>query len=406
MPLRTGAAALVFACLHEGANAITFRNAVSEFPSFDAFIQENGRAYALSSSEYNIRREIYQRHVAEAAEHNAKPSRSWTARANEYWDWSDEELASLSGARSTAAMKKSAGIARPGFLQQQKGGKRSIDIDLFGDSTSDLPAQVSWTNVSALGHIRKQGACGSCWAVAAVTVLDAHAEIHTGHQRFFSAQQIVSCMPNPQECGGQGGCRGATAGMAFDWVMKNGCAEEHDVPYQAQDTPCTMQPNMPSAATGLVQDDEPAANANLGGAAFGMTGWNQLPENKYDELLRALATLGPVAVSVAANSGWHHYGFGIFDSCSKDAIMNHAVVAVGYGAEGDKKYWQIQNSWGRGWGEGGRMRLLRHDDEEMWCGTDDKPELGSACKPYPDAVTVCGTCGVLYDSVVPHFQAV
>jgi len=406
MPRRACAAAALLACLHEGANAISLqREAASSFPAFEAFVQTHGRSY--SRSEYEQRQKLYQKHVAEATEQNAKTKRSWTARVNEYYDWSDEELMTLSGQRSTAAQKQAklaaAAAHRPAFLQKSKARR----------DAEDLPASASWTNISSLQHIRKQGACGSCWAVAAVTVLESHAEIHTGKRRTFAAQQIVSCMPNPQECGGQGGCRGATAGMAFEWVLQHGCAEENAMPYQAKDIPCNLQtsgsPTQSLLGMKAMLDDDMddmAPAVNLGGSAFGMTGWHQLSENNYEDLMRAVATQGPVAVSVAANGGWHHYGFGVFDSCDKDAIMNHAVVMTGYGVDGDQKYWQIQNSWGRDWGEDGRMRLLRHDDEGEWCGTDDKPELGSACKPYPDAVKVCGTCGILYDSVVPHFQAV
>ena len=32
------------------------------------------------------------------------------------------------------------------------------------------------------------------------------------------------------------------------------------------------------------------------------------------------------------------------------------------------------------------------------------PQEGSACKPYPKSVTVCGMCGILYDSVAAHFD--
>lgn len=44
----------------------------------------------------------------------------------------------------------------------------------------------------------------------------------------------------------------------------------------------------------------------------------------------ALSTQGPVVVSADA-SNWETYGGGIFDGCGRNAAVNHAVLAVGYG---------------------------------------------------------------------------
>merc|ERR1719281_322245 len=71
------------------------------------------------------------------------------------------------------------------------------------NSTAPLPAEKSWTNLKTMQTIKSQGACGSCWAIAAVTTLEAATELHSS-LRSFSAQEIVSCVPNPKECGGQG----------------------------------------------------------------------------------------------------------------------------------------------------------------------------------------------------------
>jgi len=37
------------------------------------------------------------------------------------------------------------------------------------------------------------------------------------------------------------------------------------------------------------------------------------------------------------------------------------------------------------------------------CGWDKKPQGGSGCNGGPERVWVCGTCGILYDVVAPHF---
>ena len=38
-------------------------------------------------------------------------------------------------------------------------------------------------------------------------------------------QELVSCMPNNDECGGVGGCQGATAELAFDYLAQYGLPE-------------------------------------------------------------------------------------------------------------------------------------------------------------------------------------
>merc|ERR1719198_357064 len=76
---------------------------------------------------------------------------------------------------------------------------------------------------------------------------------------------------------------------------------------------------------------------------------------------------------------------------------------MGYGSDREVDYWEMQNSWGPHWGEGGHIRMLRQNDQTR-CGWDYNPQAGTACKGGPNKVWVCGMCGILYDSVVPHFE--
>lgn len=61
-------------------------------------------------------------------------------------------------------------------------------------------------------------------------------------------------------------------------------------------------------------------------------------------------------MSVAVDaSNWSQYRGGIFNNCNKS--LNHAVLAIGYYADGT---WLIKNSWGS-WGENGNIRLAAGD---------------------------------------------
>merc|ERR1719440_2547507 len=109
----------------------------------------------------------------------------------------------------------------------------------FLQQADDLPKQKIWDSLETFAYVKNQASCGSCWAIASATVLEAHNEIFNGKHRIFSTQQIVDCTPNPRHCGGEGGCKGATAELAMDWVLKNGLVDASELPYTAQEGACT-----------------------------------------------------------------------------------------------------------------------------------------------------------------------
>jgi cathepsin L len=132
-------------------------------------------------------------------------------------------------------------------------------------------------------------------------------------------------------------------------------------------------------------------------------GFVQLRENRAKEVLQTLASVGPLAVAVDA-SQWSLYTSGVFDSCVKEPIVDHAVLLVGYGEDSTLRlpFWKIRNSWGLEFGEQGFLRLHRHapyGDEP--CGWDYDPQKGNGCKGGPSKIWVCGECGVLSDVVYP-----
>ena len=54
----------------------------------------------------------------------------------------------------------------------------------------------------------------------------------------LSPQQLVSCAPNPDDCGGTGGCAGSTQPLAFKYVQEAGGIElGTDYPYKVPAAP-------------------------------------------------------------------------------------------------------------------------------------------------------------------------
>jgi cathepsin L len=74
---------------------------------------------------------------------------------------------------------------------------------------------------------------------------------------------------------------------------------------------------------------------------------------------------------------------------------------VGYGSENGQDYWLVRNSWSPTYGEQGYIRVARAANEQEKCGTDITPQDGLACNGDDTPVTVCGTCGMLFDGSYP-----
>lgn len=342
--------------------------------SFERFIKDFDRDYVANSKEYHHRAGVFAASLAQINAQNSIKERTWTAGVHRFMDWNQDERRALHG------YKPSRKHGHMAALQTEKGSKNNVKVQLnasfhWGDSV---------TNDNISPDFRNQGNCGSCWAISAVEAAEAQlAKSGQGTDR-LSAQALVDCVPNPQHCGGSGGCDGATGELAYSYMKDYGIPFESDLEY-----------------TGKTEDCPSIASSNWGGERrVKVDGWTHLQSNKAEPLMQSLVQNGPTVVAVDAND-WFDYDNGIFNGCSKDAELGHAVLAKGYGEEAGKKYWTIQNSWGADWGEHGSIRLTRHEDEEQWCGMDKKPQEGEGCDGGPPEIEVCGMCGILYDPVIP-----
>lgn len=370
-----------------------------KLPSFDAFIAEHARAYQQGSAEYEQRRRLFEERSASYDRHNRNPQRLWNAAVNGLTDWTEEELRSLRGWRGVVVADERGALRG---ASKRSVGRHELDLK---QKHHALPPSKSWAHLKALQTPRNQGACGSCWAYATAVAMEGCYERAFGAHRRFNPTQLVECAPNPHRCGGDGGCGGSTAEMAMMYVADHGlddrvtCSAGHSSLLERSlgdaDWQLFLQPGVHQVPT-----ESPAHG-------LGLRAWQRLPQNEAEPLMQALVDWGPVAVSLSADF-WGGYSDGIFTGCSANATIDHAVVMIGYGADRDTttNFWHIQNSWGQYWGESGRIRIIRRDTDNVDCGTDFHPEQGTGCEGGPATVTVCGECGILYDSVVPHFSKV
>lgn len=364
---------VAIAALSSGGDALrmkpkTPRHDLSSY-TFERFVEDFGREVVPGSAEHAKREQTFDASLAQIRVHNANPQRLWTAGIHRFMDWDREERRALNGYKPNRKH-------RTAMAALQTNAR-------FGVVLNSTLAE----SYQAQGPpIRNQGNCGSCWAISAAEAVEAQL-MQTGHGNTkLSAQALVDCVPNPQHCGGTGGCDGATGELAYSFMKDYGIPMDSDLSYDARTESCPVGLNAPWPATQRVR----------------LSGWNHIsPNNKAEPLMQSIVNNGPTVVAVDANN-WFDYESGIFDGCDKDATLGHAVLAVGYGQDQGKKYWTIQNSWGAEWGENGFIRILKHEEEDSWCGQDKKPQEGEGCDGGPAEVTVCGTCGILYDPLVPE----
>lgn len=332
--------------------------------SYDDFLMRHPRAsITTSDAEFHLRKRLFEERKSAVVVQNSRAAAMWTATLNSFSDWTEAEKRVLLGYKGHRHVSSTHAIGiSPIFMSATSSVYSPV-----------LPKSVDWRNRLRSGNFsRQQGSCGSCWAMAAIGALEAHLELAVGSATWLSGKQLVDCVPNPQHCGGSGGCAGATTELAFEYVKTHGVGAAGDYLNQCSSTP---------------------AHARI-------RGFVPLPRNRVEPLLHAVAHEGPVAVAVDA-SNWFQYHSGIFNHCAQDAIVNHAVILLGYGQDAIGLSWLIRNSWGLDWGERGCMRVLRHKHDGAHCGTDRAPEEGFGCEGGPKEVQVCGMCGILSDSTYP-----
>jgi cathepsin L len=328
--------------------------------SFEDYLAEHAKNYDIV--EHEARRATFMTNLNIVNEHNSNIDKSWFMTVNEFTDWTNDEFRAK----------------RMGKLPELD--QREYVGEFEATGVEGLPDSVDWrTKDGVVTPVKDQGGCGSCWAFSTVETLESHLAIATGNAApLLSAQQVVSCAPNPNQCGGTGGCQGSIQTLGFNYTKTAGITTEDSYPYQGVTGQCEQSKIEPIATN---------------------DGYIKLKVNDYASLVSAVATKGPIAISLAAgSSGWQFYGGGVLTSC--DCVQDHAVQLVGYGTESED-YWLVRNSWGPSWGEKGYIRIKRFGEGKEPTCSDTKPQDGEACKGDTTPRTYAGLCGIMGSSSYP-----
>ena len=180
--------------------------------------------------------------------------------------------------------------------------------------------------------IRNQGSCGSCWAFAAISVVEtSHAKIF-GKKHQLSEQQLLDCSARDN------GCNGGWPTGTFEHIQNNGVAYLNEHPYLGRETGCS--------------------SSKLKGIKF-VKSFDYCENDCTEEKIYKLLTRGSLVTAMNADDtvmNWRPKSeTSIFPGkgCSSTDSVNHAVVISGYKNVGGHNCFIMRNSWGTGWGFGG-----------------------------------------------------
>uniref|UniRef100_A0A0D9V2V8 Cysteine proteinase n=1 Tax=Leersia perrieri TaxID=77586 RepID=A0A0D9V2V8_9ORYZ len=212
-----------------------------------------------------------------------------------------------------------------------------------------------WRVFGAVTPNQNQFSCNSCWAFAAVAATEGLIKIATSTSNLspLSAQQVLDCTGNDNTC------KGGHIHEALRYIAGTGgrLSTDTSYPYGGVQGACR-------GSTG--------AGAGLASVVHGVQ--KVTPHDK--NALRAAVEKQPVAADMdSSDSGFQLYVRGVYrgsKNCGKK--RNHAVAVVGYGTDNGTNYWLLKNSWGKGWGEDGYMRIAVDAD----CGVSSRPAY-----PFP-----------------------
>ncbi len=229
--------------------------------------------------------------------------------------------------------------------------------------TSSIPAKFQ----AAFTPVKNQGACGSCWAFAAVGAYEA-AYLKTNSQQInVSEQEALDCTFADNNC-----IVGGWHEVVFLYLQLQGLIDGNTYPYHEAKQNCTSNMSRQYYALnwGYIRDP-------------GQSDQTMIPSDML--IKQSIMKYGPVASGVltaspdATYKSWDAYQKRLYDGqpnpdWSKDfpkAVftgvpsknlkanqIDHEVVIVGWDDNlGSQGCWTIKNSWGTNWGDEGLIRV-------------------------------------------------
>jgi len=202
--------------------------------TFEDFKAEFSRVYK-DKAEESMRQKLFEESLMKVHRHNKDHSKTWKLGINKFSDMTTEEKKAFRGVNGA-------------LLHKQKAArmKRANPFTMFREFNASawVGADVDWRTKGIITPPKDQGGCGSCWTFSTAETIESYSALKTGTLLTLSEQQILDCTPNPNDCGGTGGCGGGTVELASARIIAmGGLSQEKDYPYKSgggQNFKCDM----------------------------------------------------------------------------------------------------------------------------------------------------------------------
>ena len=276
--------------------------------------------------------------------------------------------------------------------------------------------------------IRSQGLCGSCWAFSSLFCFATRLSIYSKgkYNYIFSPAKLVYCSVSIAETSeteinsikkmlndgkrydyyykengksdNSYGCSGETLINTWQFLFRTGVPEDSCLNYGDEENPANLKFNLTihedisltcSDLTGDSYDICPSSKKRMishrvGGYYFvpGVKNADITKSGSEYNIRKEIFKFGPCTSGMMVYEDFVNFqGDGIYEYDKKsEKVGGHAIVIIGWGEKGGKKYWIVRNSWGEEWGDNGYFKILRGSnhceiEENCFVGFPDVPGI-------------------------------
>jgi hypothetical protein len=219
--------------------------------------------------------------------------------------------------------------------------KEADSVKMF----NDFPDSVDWGAKLRASHSKSSYGCPNSAAFASTSMLEsAYAIKNNLFPTRFSVQQLIDCdkdsgcYPCKESCGG--------IFYTFDYLIRKGITTEDQYPRKEGGGY-----NKKCLKTNQLQHYKASRSVNLRGYS--------------DTYMMDALQSGPATVMLKHGQNLILYRSGVLDECNNSQITTYGLI-IGYSIS--ESWWKVRMAYGRDWGEGGDIRIMKDNGAERESG--------------------------------------